>query len=76
MLLQPTMNLYQGIVTMCNEQKINQLKAVDKLLSVNVQDLTQETHIEREMLLLKLKCNKNREELKRLVDIFRRESLM
>ena len=62
------------IVTMCNEQKINQLmRQLDKLVDVvNVQDLTQGTHIEREMLLLKLKCNKNqREELKRLVDIFR-----
>ena len=62
------------IVTMCNEQKINQLmRQLDKLVDVvNVQDLTEETHIEREMLLLKLKCNKNqREDLKRLVDIFR-----
>ncbi len=62
------------IVTNCNEQKINQLmKQLDKLVDVvNVKDLTEETHIEREMLLLKLKSNKNqREELKRLVDIFR-----
>ena len=62
------------IVTNCNEQKINQLmKQLDKLVDVvNVKDLTEETHIEREMLLLKLKCNKSqREELKRLVDIFR-----
>ena len=62
------------IVTMCNENKINQLmKQLDKLVDVvNVKDLTDETHIEREMLLLKLKCNKGqREELKRLVDIFR-----
>ena len=36
-----------------NEQKINQLmRQLDKLVDVvNVQDLTQETHIEREMLL-------------------------
>tara|TARA_B100000614_G_scaffold175175_1_gene156445 strand:- start:170 stop:679 length:510 start_codon:yes stop_codon:yes gene_type:complete len=62
------------IVTMCNENKINQLmKQLDKLVDVvNVKDLTDETHIEREMLLLKLKCTKaQREELKRLVDIFR-----
>ena len=62
------------IVTMCNENKINQLmKQLDKLVDVvNVKDLTDETHIEREMLLLKLKCTKGqREELKRLVDIFR-----
>ena len=39
---------------------------------VNVKDLTEETHIEREMLLMKLKCNKKqRDELKRLTDIFR-----
>ena len=62
------------IVTMCNENKINQLmKQLDKLVDVvNVKDLTDETHIEREMLLLKLKCTKGqRDELKRLVDIFR-----
>ena len=62
------------IVTMCNENKINQvMKQLDKLVDVvNVKDLTDETHIEREMLLLKLKCTKGqREELKRLVDIFR-----
>jgi|TARA_B100001996_G_scaffold12496_1_gene10482 acetolactate synthase-1/3 small subunit len=62
------------IVTVGSEQKINQLmKQLDKLVDVvNVKDLTEETHIEREMLLLKLKCTKNqREELKRLVDIFR-----
>ncbi|MBJ41612.1 MAG: acetolactate synthase small subunit [Gammaproteobacteria bacterium] len=62
------------IVTVGSEQKINQLmKLLNKLVDVvNVKDLTEETHIEREMLLLKLKCTKNqREELKRLVDIFR-----
>jgi acetolactate synthase-1/3 small subunit len=62
------------IVTVGTEQKVNQLmKQLNKLVDVvNVKDLTEETHIEREMLLLKLKCTKNqREELKRLVDIFR-----
>jgi len=62
------------IVTVGSEQKINQLmKLLNKLVDVvNVKDLTEETHIEREMLLLKLKCTKNqRDELKRLVDIFR-----
>jgi len=62
------------IVTVGSEQKINQLmKLLNRLVDVvNVKDLTEETHIEREMLLLKLKCTKNqREELKRLVDIFR-----
>ena len=62
------------LVTFCNDQKIKQLaKQLDKLIDVvNVKDLTEETHIEREMLLLKLKCNKNqRDEIKRLTDIFR-----
>jgi len=62
------------IVTVGTEQKISQLmKQLNKLVDVvDVKDLTEETHIEREMLLLKLKCTKNqREELKRLVDIFR-----
>ena len=40
--------------------------------SVRVKDLTEETHIEREMLLMKLKCSKTqRDEVKRLTDIFR-----
>jgi len=62
------------LVTICNDQKINQLmKQLDKLVDViNVKDLTEETHIEREMLLMKLKCKKNqRDEVKRLTDIFR-----
>ena len=62
------------LVTLCNDQKIQQLmKQLDKLVDVvNVRDLTEETHIEREMLLLKIKCNKSqRDEIKRLTDIFR-----
>jgi len=62
------------LVTLCNDQKINKLmKQLDKLVDVvNVKDLTEETHIEREMLLVKLKCKKNqRDEVKRLTDIFR-----
>ena len=61
-------------MTLCNDQKIQQLmKQLDKLVDVvNVRDLTEETHIEREMLLLKIKCNKSqRDEIKRLTDIFR-----
>ena len=52
------------LVTFCSDQKINQLmKQLDKLVDVvNVKDLTQETHLEREMLLLKLKCKKNQRE--------------
>ena len=62
------------LVTLCYEQKINKLmKQLDKLVDVvNVKDLTEETNIEREMLLVKLKCKKNqRDEVKRLTDIFR-----
>ena len=62
------------LVTLCNDQKISQLmKQLDKLVDVvNVKDLTEETHIEREMLLMKLKCSKTqRDEVKRLTDIFR-----
>jgi len=49
------------------------MKQLDKLVDVvNVRDLTEETHIEREMLLMKLKCSKTqRDEVKRLTDIFR-----
>ena len=49
------------LVTLCNDQKISQLmKQLNKLVDVvNVKDLTEETHIEREMLLMKLKCNKS-----------------
>ena len=62
------------LVTLCNDQKISQLmKQLNKLVDVaNVRDLTEETHIEREMLLMKLKCSKTqRDEVKRLTDIFR-----
>ena len=49
------------LVTLCDDLKISQLmKQLNKLVDVvNVKDLTEETHIEREMLLLKLKCTKN-----------------
>ena len=62
------------LVTLCDDLKISQLmKQLNKLVDVvNVKDLTEETHIEREMLLLKLNCNKKqRDEIKRLTDIFR-----
>ena len=62
------------LVTYCNEAKASQLmKQLDKLVDViNVKDLTDETHIEREMLLLKVKSTlKQRDEIKRLTDIFR-----
>ena len=62
------------LVTLCNDQKISQLmKQLNKLVDVvNVKDLTEETHMEREMLLMKLKCNKSqRDDVRRLTDIFR-----
>lgn len=62
------------LVTICNDQKISQLmKQLNKLVDiVNVKDLTEEAYIEREMLLMKLKCSKKqRDEVKRLADIFR-----
>ena len=51
------------LVTLCNDQKINKLmKQLDKLVDVvNVKDLTEETHIEREMLLVKLNVKRIRE---------------
>ena len=44
------------LVTFCNEQKIQKLmRLLEKLVDVvNVKDLTGETHIEREMLLMKI----------------------
>ncbi len=62
------------LVTYCSDTKASQLmKQLDKLVDViSVKDLTDETHIEREMLLLKVKSTlKQRDELKRLSDIFR-----
>ena len=53
------------LVTYCSDAKASQLmKQLDKLVDViNVKDLTGETHIEREMLLLKVKSTlKQREE--------------
>ena len=64
------------IVTYCSDQKILQLmKLLEKLVDVvNVKDLTEETHIEREMLLLKLKCNKNQREEAQLFFDLNKES--
>ena len=62
------------LVTYCNEAKASQLmKQLDKLVDViNVKDLTDETHIEREILLLKVKFTlKQRDEIKSLSAIFR-----
>ena len=62
------------IVTHGSEQIIEQItKQLNKLLDVvRLLDLTEGRHIERELLLLKVRAQgKDREEIKRLVDIFR-----
>ncbi len=51
-------------------QIINQLKKLVEV--IEVVDLTQEAHLERELALVKVKCDKrNRAEIMQLVDIFR-----
>ena len=62
------------IVTHGSEQIIEQItKQLNKLLDVvRLLDLTEGRHIERELLLLKVRAQgEDREEIKRLVDIFR-----
>jgi acetolactate synthase-1/3 small subunit len=62
------------LVTQGNEQQIEQIvKHLNRLIDViKVVDLTNGEHIERELLLIKLiATGANREELKRLADIFR-----
>lgn len=62
------------LVTSGDEELIEQIKKqLNKLVDVvKLLDLTQGPHIEREMLLLKVRAEgPNREELKRLADIFR-----
>jgi acetolactate synthase-1/3 small subunit len=62
------------LVTQGNEQQIEQIvKHLNRLIDVvKVVDLTNGEHIERELLLIKLVATgTNREELKRLADIFR-----
>jgi acetolactate synthase-1/3 small subunit len=62
------------IVTTGSEQVIEQItKQLNKLIDVvRVIDLTDGPHIERELLLAKVVTeDKSREEVKRLVDIFR-----
>ncbi|MCM2678808.1 acetolactate synthase small subunit [Echinimonas agarilytica] len=64
-----------SITTMGDDHVIEQItKQVNKLVDVlKVADLTDGAHIERELMLAKLKANGNsiREELKRTADIFR-----
>lgn len=62
------------LVSEGNEDQIEQIvKHLNRLLDVvKVVDLTNGDHIERELLLLKLTASgNNREEIKRLADIFR-----
>ncbi len=62
------------IVTVGSEEIVEQItKQLNKLIDVIVlMDLTEGEHIERELALVKVKAeNEDREELTRLVDIFR-----
>ncbi|MGB5830847.1 MAG: acetolactate synthase small subunit [Thiohalocapsa sp.] len=62
------------LVTSGNEDIVEQIKKqLNKLIDVvKLQDLAEGDHIEREMMLIKLKAaGSDREELKRLTDIFR-----
>lgn len=62
------------LVTRGNDDIVEQIKKqLNKLIDVvKLQDLSEGEHIEREMMLIKLKAARNdREELKRLTEIFR-----
>jgi acetolactate synthase-1/3 small subunit len=63
------------LVTRGTEAVIEQItKQLNKLIDVvKLLDLTEGPHIEREMMLIKIKAlgNEQREEIKRLADIFR-----
>ncbi len=62
------------LVTTGNEEIVEQIKKqLNKLIdTVKLLDLTEGPHIEREMMMIKVRAEgENREELKRLVDIFR-----
>jgi acetolactate synthase-1/3 small subunit len=62
------------IVTRGSEEVIEQItKQLNKLVDiVKVQDLTDGSHIERELMLVKVKASgEYREEMKRMADIFR-----
>ena len=68
----PTMSR-MTIVTSGSEDVIEQItKQLNKLVEVvKVIDLTEGNHIERELMLVKVRAGKDREEMKRLADIFR-----
>lgn len=62
------------LVTSGSDEIIEQImKQLNKLIdTVKLVDLTEGSHIEREMMLIKLRAERTqREEIKRLVDIFR-----
>jgi len=62
------------LVTTGNEEIVEQIKKqLNKLVdTVKLLDLTEGPHIEREMMMIKVRAEgENRQELKRLVDIFR-----
>jgi acetolactate synthase-1/3 small subunit len=62
------------LVTTGNEEIVEQIKKqLNKLIdTVKLVDLTEGPHIEREMMMIKVRAEgENREELKRLADIFR-----
>lgn len=62
------------LVTSGSDDVIEQItKQLNKLIEVvKIVDLTQGDHIERELMLVKVRaCGKDREEMKRMVDIFR-----
>lgn len=62
------------IITSGSDEVIEQItKQLNKLVDVvKLQDLTEGSHIERELMLVKVKAvDQAREEVKRLVDIFR-----
>ena len=62
------------LVTRGSDEIVEQItKQLNKLIDVvKLVDLTEGTHIEREMMLIKLRAERTmREEIKRLVDIFR-----
>ena len=69
----PTMSRFT-IVTIGSDDVIEQItKQLNKLVEVvKVVDLTEGNHIERELMLVKVRASgKDREEMKRLADIFR-----
>lgn len=67
------------IVTSGSDEVIEQItKQLNKLIDViKVVDLSEAAHIERELMLIKVRAlGKDREEIKRLADIFRGASSM